>query len=306
MASDVLEGTIVAMIQPPLAEVCQAADLDPTNARLLHARANHTYHLPQASVVVRLRHIRGSAEWVQRLSTAVQVTAWLAGRGFPTVEPWPTPTPVVTVDGWAATFWRYLPAGPALRPVGSAHLAALLRRLHSQLAPPVRLVPTNPLGALLADLEHSGDVLTDTQRSWLQARAITLREKCPHTPMPLGCGMIHGDAHTGNLFPTAGRYVLGDWDSLSYGPRAQDLVPTLDGVRHFGHRQSGWSELCAAYGTNTGIEHHPGIQLLCAARELRSLAAYIRSAPGRPDIKSELTKRLSTLMDGTPAIWQAV
>lgn len=292
------------MVQPPLASACRAAGLDFADARLLHARANHTYYLPRAGVVVRLRHTRGSADWVRRLDTAVQVTAWLVARGFPTVEP--GPAPAVTIDGWTATFWRYLPVDPALPPVGATQLAELLRRLHAQPDPPVRLAPTNPLGALVADLDHADRVLTDAQRDWLRARAARISDRYPRTPMPLGRGMIHGDAHVGNLFPADGRYVLGDWDSVSYGPRAQDLVPTLDGVRHFGRPRSEWVELCAVYGVDPDIEHHPGMRLLCAARELRSLAAYIRSAPGRPDIRAELTKRLRTLMDGTPARWQAV
>ncbi|WP_433464030.1 phosphotransferase [Spirillospora sp. CA-128828] len=294
------------MIQPPLAAACQAVGLDQTEARLLHARANHTYHLPRELVVVRLRRTRNSEEWIRRLTTAVQVTAWLAARGFPTVEPWPAASPAVTIDGWTATFWRYVPTETALAPANSTDLAELLRDLHSQPEPPVQLASTNPLGALLADLDHAGEALTQAQHSWLKARATTLNEQYPHTPMPLGHGMIHGDAHTGNLFPTSRRYLLGDWDSVSYGPRAQDLVPTLDGVHHFGQPQSDWDRLCTVYGVETGIENHPGMRLLCAARELRSLAAYIRSAPGRPDIHSELTKRLQTLMDGTPARWQPI
>lgn len=296
------------MLQPPLAAACQAVGLHCADARLLHARANHTYYLPYASVVVRMRHTRGSAEWIRRLTTAVQATAWLAAREFPTVEPWSSSgsSPAVTIDGWTATFWRYVPTDIALAPASPADLASLLRKLHSQPDPPVRLEPTNPLGALLSDLEHAGQVLTPAQHSWLRGRAATLSDLYPNTPMPLGHGMIHGDAHTGNLFPTTGRYVLGDWDSISYGPRAQDLVPTLDGVRHFGQPQSDWDQLCTVYGIESDLEHHPGMRLLCAARELRSLAAYIRSAPGRPDIHAELTKRLQTLMDGAPARWQAV
>ena len=297
---------MIAVVHPPLIEACRAAGLDPAGARLLHARANHTYHLPTPGVVVRLRHTRGSQEWERRLTAAVEITTWLAARGFPTVEPWHGPTQAVTIGEWTATFWRYLLLDSSRPPATSTQLAELLRELHTYV-PPVRLVPTNPLGALITDLNHADQVLTDTQRDWLRTRATQISERYPHTPMPLGRGMIHGDAHTGNVFPTAvGRYVLGDWDSVSYGPRAQDLVPTLDGVRHFGQPRADWIELCAAYGVDPDIEHHPGIRLLCAARELRSLAAYIRSAPGRPDIHAELSKRLRTLMDGIPALWRPV
>lgn len=290
------------MSPAPLTAACHQAGLNSAGARLLHARSNHTFHLPRESAVVRLRQTRGAAEWRRRLASAVKATAWLADQGFPTVEP--IPIPPVTVDGWTATFWRYVEIQGD--PADTAVLGETLKALHGFSDPPIELEPTNPLGSLPTDLEHSQDVLSADQREWLRQQAANIAEAYPNTPMPLGRGMIHGDAHTDNLFPTANGHLLGDWDSISYGPLAQDLMPTLDGVRHFGQPRSDWITLCRSYGADPEIEDHPGMVLLCRAREVRSLAAYIRSAPGRPDIQAQLQIRLSTLIDGVPAIWRPV
>jgi Ser/Thr protein kinase RdoA (MazF antagonist) len=294
---------ITSMPAPPLAAACAAADLDPAGAVLLHQRANAVYHLPAARAILRLRHTRGSAEWQQRLASAVAVTSWLHAQGMPTICPLPVEQPV-TVDGWTVTYWRYVPADDTEAP--TTVLGELLAALHTLPAPPVDLVPTNPLGQVLADVEHADEeVLSSQQRDWLRARAEQISAAYATAALPLGSGLIHGDAHTGNLLRSSGRWLLGDWDSVSTGPRLQDLIPTLDGVRHFGAPASTWHELCRAYGVPSDLADRPGTQLLAQARELRSLAAYIRTAH-RSDVRAELNKRLDTLMRGIPATWQAV
>jgi Ser/Thr protein kinase RdoA (MazF antagonist) len=291
------------MPAPPIAAACATADLDIAGAVLLHQRANAVYHLPTAEAIVRLRHTRGSAEWQRRLASAVAVTSWLHQQGMPTIQPLPVEQPV-TVDGWTVTYWRYVPADGAEPP--TTVLGEILAGLHALPAPPVDLVPTNPLGQLLADVEHAGEeALSSERRDWLCTRAEQISTSYATAELPLGTGLIHGDAHTGNLLHSVDRWLLGDWDSVSTGPRLQDLIPTLDGVRHFGAPTSTWDELCRSYGASPDLADHPGTQLLAHARELRSLAAYIRTAH-RGDVRAELNKRLDTLMRGIPATWQAV
>lgn len=291
---------------PPLQAAAAAANLPVEGARLLHNRANAVYHLPAADAIVRMRYTRASATWERRLASAVGVAAWLAERRYPTIEPLPIRQQPVTINGWTVTYWQYVNLDADAPWATAADLAYLLRDLHALPDPPVALVPTNPLGSLLDDLAHAEAALTDQQRDWLANRAAAIATAYPTTPMPLGVGLIHGDAHGGNLLAVRGSYLVGDWDSVGYGPRAQDLIPTLDGVRHFGQPRTDWTGLCAAYGIEPGIEDHPGFQLLAQAREIRSLAAYIRAAPGRPDVEAQLNIRLNTLMTGQPAIWHAI
>lgn len=287
---------------PPLDAVCEWAGLTPIGARLLHQRANAVYHLPHDGAVVRLRQTHGSAEWERRLASSTRVTRWLSDRSYPTVEP--LCIDPISVDGWTATFWIYVSFTTDVPIAGQARLAGMIRQLHEEPVPPFDLSQTNPLGSLLEDLEEADHSLTDEQRVWLKTQAGQIVQAYPSTPMPLGTGLIHGDAHSGNVFPTIRGYLIGDWDSVSIGPRAQDLVPTLDGVRHFNRPYSDWREFCSEYGADPSLVEDPGMQLLLRARELRSLAAYIRSAE-RPDIRVELDKRLRTLMLNERAIWRA-
>jgi hypothetical protein len=97
--------------------------------------------------------------------------------------------------------------------------------------------------------------------------------------------------------------VLGDWDSVSYGPRELDLVPTSM-WRRFGRPRAEWDQFCVAYHINA--DDLPGLQLLQQLRELHALAAYVRNATD-PDFRAELAKRVASLQAGadTPP-WRAV
>lgn len=238
-----------------------------------------------------------------RLASATRLTRWLSERGYPTITP--LFLDPVTIDGWTATFWTYVPSVPEIPAAGPTDLAHLIRQLHEVPTPPVDLPRTNPLDSLRKDLEEAAHGLPDEQHEWLDTHARQIAGAYPTTPIPLGTGLIHGDAHTGNLFPTDRGYLVGDWDSVSIGPRAQDFVPTLGGAQHFNRPYSDWIDFCSAYGVDPAIADDPGMQLLSRARELRSLAAYIRSAD-RPEIRAELDKRLRTLMFNEPATWRAL
>ncbi|MEV4053659.1 aminoglycoside phosphotransferase family protein [Amycolatopsis sp. NPDC049688] len=287
---------------PPLEKACAAAGVDGRGARLIQARVNVVYELPYAGAVARLHHL-DHPKWQDRLRTVVEVTRWLAGRDFPTIVPLDVAQPVAA-DGWTATFWRLEQVDATARQTGLLDLAPVLRRLHTLPAPPFEVPPTQPAGSLPADVERDR-LLPDDQRAWLLAQIAEITERYPVTEMPLGHGLVHGDAHPGNLFLAGGRFLLGDWDSVSHGPVAQDLIPILDDVLRFGRPRSDWTEYCAAYGADPGIAEQPGMQLLQRVRELRLLAPCIRGA-AREEIRAELDKRLRTLMTGSNEVWRSL
>ncbi|GAA1772561.1 aminoglycoside phosphotransferase family protein [Nonomuraea bangladeshensis] len=292
------------MPAPPLAEACALLELDAHGAQLLHLRANAVYHLPRSNFVLRLRHAPGNAAVLERARAAVQITTWLADEGFPTIRPLAVDQPA-TVNGWIATVWHYVTNKRQALP-HPQDLAQLLRRLH-HLDPPVTVPASQPLGTLRADLTSSpaGAALTVEQRTWLLDRCARIETARAELDPPLGYGLLHGDAHTGNLFFDGTRWLLGDWDSVAYGPRLQDFIPMMMGHRRFGRPYALWTSFCHAYGIDPELEHHPAARLLRSAREIRSLAAYIRSAD-QPDIRAELQRRLGSLMDGTSTIWHPI
>lgn len=283
----------------PLAAACRAAGLDPAHARILHQRANTVAHLPGARAVVRLRNVRGSVKGVDRIATSVRVCRWLIGHGYPATPP--LDLDPVTVDGWVASFWAYLPQ-PTPRPTPDvADLGRLLRRLHDLGGPPVTLPTTNPLGSLLTDLDHDGHRLRPDQRAWLREHAAQIAADYRLDDIPLGVGLVHGDGRTGNLLQGPHGWLLGDWDGAARGPRVHDLVSALIAVRRFGSPGRRWTNLCDAYGVSPDIASHSGVRLLAHARELRSLASYLRT-PGRAE-QRELQHRLDTLMTGGTGRW---
>lgn len=284
-----------------LAAVCAQSGLDGHHARTLHIRANAVFHLPREGVVVRLRSAPGpTGEVMERLTAAIQVTRWLRAQSFPATEPIDIDQPMA-VDGYLATFWRYVPVtSEAERDVSA--LGHLLRRLHGLPMPAVKLPAANPLGSLRTDLRHC-HALSPGDRDWLLARASELERQFSGAQWVLGIGLVHGDAHAGNLLHSPGEVMLCDWDSVSCGPRELDLVPTSM-WRRYGRVRSEWDEFCAAYHVRP--RDLPGLPLLQQLRELRALAAYVRNAAD-PAFKAELTRRISSLQVGTnTAPWRAL
>jgi Phosphotransferase enzyme family len=289
-----------ALTVEALGAACASVGLNADGAQVLYDRANTVYKLASQPIVARLRYAPPPSPWPNRLLASVRVTAWLNTLGFPTVRPLDIEQPI-TVHGYLVTFWHYLDAtGPPWEDVDS--LGHLLRQLHELPAPPERLPAVTPLGSLPDDTERCA-WLTDIQRSWLLSRYQELQREYADTTWSLGCGMIHGDANAENLIHTRQQTVLSDWDSVSYGPREQDIVPTSIRYR-FGHPKADWNQFCAAYGVNP--VDLPGLTVLRGMRELRSLGPYIRTMD-HPQAQSEVRRRIIDLMNGTQAeSWHAL
>jgi aminoglycoside phosphotransferase (APT) family kinase protein len=97
--------------------------------------------------------------------------------------------------------------------------------------------------------------------------------------------------------------MLCDWDSVSYGPREMDLVPTSM-WRRYGRPRAERDSFCAAY--HVSPDELPGLPLLQQLRELQALAAYIRNAAD-PAFSAELTRRINSLQARTSdTLWQAL
>lgn len=283
------------------ADACAAVGLDSAGAEVLYDRANTVYKLARLPVVVRLRYTRGDAVWTQRLGVSVRATAWLREMGFACVWPLDDVQQPVAADGYLATFWHHVPA--VRQPWEDVQtLGRLLRELHGLGMPSIELPQASPLSSLREETERC-TWLPDTQRSWVLGRYQELSRHYADTTWVLGQGLIHGDAWAENLIHGRDRVVLADWDSVSYGPREQDIVPTL--IRHrFGRPAAEWEQFCQAYGVDPG--ELPGLSVLKEMRELRTLVPYLRST-GLPQVKAEVTRRIGDLMDGTQSEpWHAL
>ncbi len=288
--------SIAAGTPPPLAEACRQAGLNSAGARLLRSFANVVYHLPAEGVVVRLAEATTPGKY-DRLVTSLKVTRWLCEQGFPAARPLNCRQPLA-VEGCLATFWHYEEhAGPAPDPVA---LGFLLRRLHTLPSVPFELPTYDPFGPVRRAVAAS-QVLGAEEREWLLERCSALSDSYyERLEFALPYGLVHGDAHRGNLLRTPGRLLLCDWDSVSAGPREIDLVPTLQGVR-FGLTEAQRTGFVEAYGYDA--RQWPGYPVLRDIRELQTLTAVLRNGHRDPRGYAELRHRLASLRAGDDRTW---
>jgi aminoglycoside phosphotransferase len=284
-----------AMAASALRSSAKLCGLDLRGARLIRLFATAVYHLPAAGAVARVAPV-ASADTVARLATSVQVTRWLIGIGFPTVEPLPVGQPIID-GGCAVTFWRYLPQeGPAPVP---ADLGRLLRSLHQLDQPPVPLPAYRPLASFREAIESS-HAIDEDDRAWLKNRCEQLLDAYGQLSFELPAGMIHGDAWRGNLLRDGHRVVLADWDAVSTGPREIDLIPTLQGPR-FGLPEHQRDAFIAAYGHD--IRSWDGYPMLRDIRALSTTSALLRDGHADPAAHRELEVRLGSLRTGNGQQW---
>jgi hypothetical protein len=279
-----------------LAEVCRRIGAPASAARLLHLHGNAVYGLPAQGLVVR---ISGSQAALARITGSLKVTAWLAGNGFRCTVPAPVPGQPFTVNGKVASAWQYIPEA-ADPPPSAADLARLLRDLHSRPLPPSPPQAfTDPLAGVTAALDSApADAISGQQRDWLAREVQELSSRWDGLRFPHPAGLIHGDAHPGNLIRAQdGTVMLGDWDHVAVGPREWDLAqvfytsqrlgyPAPDDVERFGD----------AYGWDP--RDWPGLATLVTIREVSGLGTYIRNAPAQPFARRELAMRIATLQAG--------
>jgi hypothetical protein len=284
-----------AAAESALQDAAGRCGLDARGARLIRLFATAVYHLPAANAVARIALVT-SPDTVTRLATSVHTTRWLAGIGFPTVEPLPVDQPA-TSHGCAVTFWRYLrQEGPE---PGPADLGRLLRTLHHLDPPPVPLPSYRPLVSIRRAIESSRAVDED-ERVWLREHCEQLLDAYGQLSFPLPPGMIHADAYRGNLLRDGRRVVLADWDAVSTGPREIDLIPTLQAPR-FGLPRGERDAFIAAYGYD--IRSWNGYPILRDIRELSTTSALLRDGHANAAAQRELQIRLRSLRTSDDRQW---
>ena len=271
------------------------------DARLLHLHGNASYALPSAGMVIR---IATNPRVLDVVTASLAVTRWLADRGFPCTVPASIDDQPFVIAGYVVSAWRYVPTADTPAPT-SVEMGGILRELHSQGDPPYSLASLDdPFASVAGAISQTPGAMSPASRSWLQERITSLRRQWSALDFARPAGLIHGDAHIGNLMRAAsGQAVLGDWDHVATGPREWDLAQIHYMDRRFGRAgENGIDAFAAAYGWD--IRSWPGLDTLIAIREITGLAPYIRAAQDRSGHSQQLTFRLDTLQSGdTQARW---
>jgi aminoglycoside phosphotransferase (APT) family kinase protein len=272
------------------------------DARLLRLHGNASYALPSAGLVIR---IATNPRALGPVTASIAVTRWLAGHGFPCTVPADIDDQPFVIAGYVVSAWRYVPTADTPAPTG-AEMGEILRELHAQGDPPYPLPGLDdPFASITAEIGKAPDPMSPASLSWLQERITSLRRQWSVLNFPRPAGLIHGDAHIGNLMRAAsGQAVLGDWDHVATGPREWDLAQIHYMDRRFGRAgENGIDAFTAAYGWD--IRTWPGLETLIAIREIWGLRPYIRTARDRPAYSQQLAYRLRTLQSGdTQARWK--
>jgi hypothetical protein len=273
-------------------QVADVLDVPAEDARLLRLTNNAVFALPGAGLVIRITRSFGLHARVHKV---VQLGAWFETVDAPTIRLAPGIDQPIEVDGLLASVWRYLPPADPAPAVGD--LGTVLRRFHALGAPPFDLPVWDPVGdarTRLGDAEALQPGDRDALMSWcddLAPRVDALNARSEP-------GLIHGDAHIGNLLrATDGQVVLCDFDPTCIGPWQVDLVAVAVGEARF-HRPGAHQALVAAYGYDVTTD--PDWSLLREARELKMVAAAVPLLASTPGAAHEFRTRLDSVVRGDP------
>lgn len=280
-------------------EACRRAGLSPAAVtEPVHQHATSVFVHQPAAVVIR---VSGPGHSCAAARRSVAVARWLNSQRFPAAAPAAGLAPA-DISGRAVTFWRYYPQHGRPHPPAST-LGRLLRALHSLPLPPVTLPVYCPLSGL-GDALDADDTLPPADRAWLLDRRAELLAGYRDLHSALGTGLIHGDAHPGNLLWDGDGAVLSDWDEVATGPRELDLVNLFLQGQRFGRTPHELRDFTASYGHD--VTTWPGLAVLLDIRSLHTLGSFIRQAKASENAAAELAYRVHTLKDGdSTARWHA-
>ena len=182
------------------------------------------------AVVVRLAAGDHAGQARRLVDLASGSRAGSPSRGFPPSGRWTSSSPS-SPEGFLATFWHHEEHHRAAAP-DPAQLGPLLRRLHDLPPVPFELPTHDPFGAVRrADSGQPGARRRRTAAGCSNAATSSPRPTTNGCEFVLPYGLMHGDAHRGNMIRTGDGFLLCDWDGVCAGPREIDLIPTLQGAR---------------------------------------------------------------------------
>nr|WP_318780784.1 aminoglycoside phosphotransferase family protein [Amycolatopsis roodepoortensis] len=283
------------MLRDALGRTCDLLGVDPEGARLLRFTNNAVYELTSAPFVVR---IVGSTRLRHRVGTVVRVARHFERHDVPAIRLVPGLDQPLPVGEHLVTVWWKVPGTG--RKAKAADLAELLRRVHA-LEPPEGLAEWAPFAAVRARVSDAEE-LADGDRRFLLERCAELEAELATLDFPLPRGLVHGDAHTGNVIPGPDGPVLCDFDSSCVGPPEWDLTPLAVGRERFGDPPARYRVFARRYGFD--VTTWSGFAVLRAIRELKLTTSVLPILRSHPSVRDELRKRLNDLRNGrTGARW---
>ncbi|MEU3272122.1 aminoglycoside phosphotransferase family protein [Saccharomonospora sp. NPDC006951] len=268
---------------------CARLGLDASAATLLRFTNNAVYALARDPVVIR---IVGSRALRHRARKVVTVARYFASCGVPAIRLFGEIRQPLFVGEHVVTVWeRVADTG---RRATSAELAALLSQVHA-LDPPDGVGAWAPLVDVRARVEDAEE-LAEHDRRFLLRQCAEVERELAELKFPLPPGLVHGDAHPGNVIVGPDGPVLCDFDSACAGPVEWDLTPLAVGRERFGDPSAWYRELASGYGFD--VTTWDGFESLRRARELKLTTSVLPIMRSHPSVRHELHRRLDDLRAG--------
>jgi Ser/Thr protein kinase RdoA (MazF antagonist) len=133
----------------------------------------------------------------------------------------------------------------------------------------------------------------------LEARLAALEASVPGLVSGLGGGVVHGDAHYGNVMCLPGhRHVLVDFDQVARGPLEWELVPSLVTSMRFGMPDADYDSFSAAYRYD--LRTSPHVSTFVALRELGMVTWLLQQYGTSAAVDEEIRLRIRTMGEPGP------
>ncbi|MEU0312967.1 phosphotransferase [Nocardioides sp. NPDC006273] len=279
-----------------LQQAASQVGLNTADARLLRNGSNAIYLLPNAEVVARI----GRVSTAEDAARQVQIASWLSAHGLEANLPIDG-LELVTVAGRPVSWWTPIAAHRHATP---AELGAVLHKLHDLPAPTTIDLPNLDMVGHVAERIESASGISTTDRDWLQDRLTSLGTDLAATEIPQSRHVVHGDAWQGNLVvPDSGSPILLDFDNVSVGHPAWDLIPLAVDHEDFARIDTDdYNAFVTTYGGHD-VREAPWFRTLADLQELRWTAFVADKAATNSDAAAEVSHRLACLRGEIPRPW---
>lgn len=285
---------IAALVRQMSAE----AGLDPAGAHLIKFTNNAVVQLPAARAVLR---IAGSTITRRRIPGVIAAAEWYATHEIPAVRLRVGIEQPLAAGRHLATVWDEVPSGE--HPPTPADLAAILRAVHAGTGTPSGIPPWSLPDGIRQRIADA-DGIDDQTRSYLAAElddVVAALADLDAIPPLIPPGVIHGDAHLGNVIPSPSGPVICDFDSTSIGRREWDLTPAVVGTARFGYRPDVHRGLVAAYGVD--VTTWAGFPVLRRLREFQLVTSVLPVLAANPGLRAQWQHRFATYRSGDDSPW---
>ncbi|MTD58303.1 phosphotransferase enzyme family protein [Amycolatopsis pithecellobii] len=263
--------------------------LDPGGARLLRFTNNAVYQLASAPVVLR---IVGSDALRYRARRVVAVARHFERHDVPAIRLLPGFDQPIAVGEHLVTAWIHVPS--VRRRATAKDLGVLLKRVH-ELPVPDGVGDWDPLADVRARVLDAEE-LDPADRRFFLRRCAEVEALLDELEFPLPRGLIHGDAHPGNIIVGSDGPVLCDFDSSCAGPPEWDLTPLAVGRERFADPPGRYRMLADVYGFD--VTAWSGFPVLRALRELKLTTSVLPILRSNPKVRDEFRRRLTDLRTG--------